>query len=940
MSSASGGAIANVRSEEVEYRIESENLLSSLKIFAFQSNLQLLVPQDGLPEKEFISVQGKMSVIEALELILDGLGLDFSFGKNRALAIYFPADNKNKHIQENTSEPKDETISPVQEEIFVTGIRQSLRNNLQIKRIAISQEDVTHSETIGKFPDRNVADALQRMPGVWVSRLWGEGRDVGIRGTSKDVNRTLVNGQHIASTYWWVVDKPGRGFNYALVPSRLIDSIHLYKSSSAHMDEGSLGGTINMKTYSPLNAPNKKLQFFLDNEYSSLSDKTNLQIASLGNWVNNDETFGIFGVISIEERNIRRDGLETIYDGETIDFNDSDGTTHSNVYVPASIMGSAIFQQERKRNSGNLVLQWRPTKNIDVTLNAIASDMDTSNTNHNLLIHTWAHFFDSDPPQTFTNTIVDDNTQGQATLYAGESLNQDTLGASLDVLIRDTFNRTQLIDLKIVAGNDDVNITAQVGDTRANGGTSHEYLLNYYVNSRVFYNFHGGKFDIGLLDFSPTNAEDFGDINSLLDTTSDVIDQERYFQLDLEYEPDFSYLSLIKGGIKFRDHLTQRESYRYYAQENEQSSGELSLSTLSNSTTPILHQELGSDNTLRQYSMVNRDIALRNISASEVFSNAEYQIEFDQFMKIDENINSAYITTQWNSNYFEADLGVRLSETKQNSSGYQQQQLSTHKRKYYSLLPSINTVTHLHNQLLFRASAARVMARPNYHQITPTKTISEETRYISEGNPDLKPNYANQFDAGLEWYFQDDAIIALNYFQKNISSFVYHKITTRNIDGTDYLVSSPYNGQSIVLRGVEVQWSQFLGKNIGITSNYTYTDVDNVNISDVGKSYLPGNSKNQFNSSVFFESNRLTTRLSYNYRSESFMELSEESQHMSEAYAQWDFDISWTFNKNVNIYLEGVNILNETVRIKTVSGIPRGLYENGNRYVFGTQISF
>src|SRR5690606_32209645 len=135
-----------------------------------------------------------------------------------------------------------------------------------------------------------IADALQRIPGVSVDRIWGEGRDINIRGTDKDINRNLMNGQNVASAYWWANDNPGRGFNYTILPSELIASLAVHKSPSADIDEGSIGGTVIIHTREPFDIANNTVGLALEEQYSELADETDPQISLLGSWKNHTQT--------------------------------------------------------------------------------------------------------------------------------------------------------------------------------------------------------------------------------------------------------------------------------------------------------------------------------------------------------------------------------------------------------------------------------------------------------------------------------------------------------------------------------------------------------------------------------------------------------------------------------------------------------------------------
>ena len=121
----------------------------------------------------------------------------------------------------------------VLEEVVVTGIRASLQESLETKRYADSVVDAINAQDIGKFPDKNVADSLARITGVSVTRGFGEGEKIAVRGTAPNQNRTLLNGAAVASSDWFVLDNPSRAFNYTLLPSTIVSALEVYKSPQA-----------------------------------------------------------------------------------------------------------------------------------------------------------------------------------------------------------------------------------------------------------------------------------------------------------------------------------------------------------------------------------------------------------------------------------------------------------------------------------------------------------------------------------------------------------------------------------------------------------------------------------------------------------------------------------------------------------------------------------
>ncbi|HZV65416.1 MAG TPA: TonB-dependent receptor plug domain-containing protein, partial [Telluria sp.] len=313
--------------------------------------------------------------------------------------------------------------------VTVTGVRAALAQSLAQKRNAESHVDVITAEDIGKMPDKNVADSLQRVPGVTISSAgateggFDENDRVSMRGTNPSFTQTLVNGHNIGSGDWFVLNQTGtvgRSVSYTLLPSEIVGSVVVHKSSEAKLVEGGVAGSVDIISRKPLEfKKDLTIEASVGAVYAQLPKKTDPQISALVNWKNPEKTFGILLQGFSETRHVRRDGVEVLgYDqiapGSKIALSNPD---LSGVYVPHDI-GSALFEQERKRTGGMVDLQFKPNSDLSMDISGFKSDMKASNYNRNYLLWT-PHFIDNGNGQApAPGYVVRNNTLVSASFAA------------------------------------------------------------------------------------------------------------------------------------------------------------------------------------------------------------------------------------------------------------------------------------------------------------------------------------------------------------------------------------------------------------------------------------------------------------------------------------------------------------------------------------------
>ena len=259
--------------------------------------------------------------------------------------------------------------TPVQE-VVVTGIRQSLEKAIQVKRKADEQVDAISATDIGKLPDRNVADALQRLPGVnTTSAASGEGGfdendRVSIRGTSPSLTQVLVDGHMVSTGDWFILDQfqtVGRSVSFDLLPSEIVQQAEVYKTQNAQLLEGGVAGEVNIETRNPLGlGKDFTIEASIQDSYNSLSKENKPQLNGLFGWKSPDGNLGVILQGFSEDRSVERFGQETLGYEPIMSSMPIGAAFPQTVGAQApTLIGSTWFKQEKKRDGGYGAVEWR-----------------------------------------------------------------------------------------------------------------------------------------------------------------------------------------------------------------------------------------------------------------------------------------------------------------------------------------------------------------------------------------------------------------------------------------------------------------------------------------------------------------------------------------------------------------------------------------------------
>ncbi|MBL4908542.1 MAG: TonB-dependent receptor [Alteromonadaceae bacterium] len=831
-----------------------------------------------------------------------------------------------KNDTKENAKPKAKTEEV--EVIQVRGIRGSVVQSLNTKRFSNSIVDAVTAEDIGKFPDQNVAESLQRITGVSITRSFGEGERVSIRGTTASQNRTLLNGQAVGSADWWTNSAASRGFNYTMLPSEIIASLEVYKTPEADIDEGSIGGTVIVNTRKPFDLDANKISGSILAQYSDVSGNTDPQLSGLYSWKNKDETFGALISLVRQERDLRRDGIES-WSWTKRDITLENGTEYKDIYSPGG-GGSAMFSQKRIRTGGNVSLQYRPNDATEVTFNALSSTLEMNNENQNFL---WLPGYGGS--QYTDLTIIDHPIAGQMAVGGTIGLSPDGNNILDETKVRNSKLKTESYDLKVVNEGNVWTSSVHLGYTKGSGGSQADRSVGWGGNTVHSFDASDAK------DIKTSYATDPADgrkwnLDYLRYDSNNAKDDENYIQVDFERSIDLGIFSAVKFGAKYRDH--SRFNTKHTTDNRTDLNWNLADYSL-NMPSDFLSGQ-GSNGTLRDYALTNSALIRQQGDAL----GWDYRLLKASTFDINEKITAGYIKADIDGDGIRGNVGVRVVYTDQSSGAYvgaTGAEIWTNEgTNYLDILPSLNLAADLSDDLILRMSAARVMSRPDYAKMTSSTSYNKETQTGTGGNPNIDPYRATQFDLGLEWYFSDAGIISAVVFLKDIQSFIDAKESLEVFEGTEILINRPINGKGGTIQGLEFGYQQEIYQGIGISVNYTYVDGQ-AKDSNGNTVTIPGNSDHTVNLSAYFENDDFSGRVSYNYRTG--YDTGEGWPGYVDDYGQVDANLSYNFNENISFVLEGINLTDEKTFSYQEKGIKQaltGYYRDGRRVIAGVRFNF
>ena len=870
--------------------------------------------------------------------------------------------------------------------VTVTGYRASVEKAMDIKRAEKGMVDAIVAEDIADFPDNNLAESLQRIPGVAITRDAGEGRNISVRGLGPDFTRVRINGMEALTTVAGSDQSGGnnrsRGFDFNAFASELFSQLVVRKTASADVEEGSLGATVDLRTARPFDYDGFTFAASGQAGYNDMSEKTDPRLAALisNTWA--DGTFGALLSVAYSKKQLLEEGSNS---GRWANGQANNGFDPSspfaeandvNVYTPR-FPRYTLMNHDQSRLGVTGSLQWKPNDSTEFTLDALYSKLEAKRHERYIEAISFSRGASQGgkPEMIVKDGYVDPKT---GALTYGEFDN-------VDVRSEQRYDEWQTAFKQITLGgehrfSDAFKINGQIGtsSSKHKNPIQTTVIMDKLNVDGYSYDYRGNaNFPVYNYGIDPLDPNGW--------TLAEIRIRPQYVDNDfdtgsLDFEWNFGPSFTLKGGVLAKNYSFSTRELRRAAE------GDVPNFADGTHIVPADFTQVGS---LQGIHGTPNSWVVPGLSA--IADNLDIYSNTGTFTLNERAVNSRRVEEKdrgvWLMGDFGFDIGsipvsgnagIRYVQTNQTATGWATVTgtpvQTTVERKYSDTLPSLNLVAEITPDFLVRFGAAKVMSRPGLGSLTPgvTVNVAGGARGISGGNPNLDPIRATTADLGFEWYFDEGAMLGLAFFYKDISSFVQtSKRTIRYadsglplslLDGTgagpddDFGFSVPLNSPGGDLTGAEFNYVQpftFLpGKwsNFGVQLNYTYVDSQIQYLTTSGdnslKTDLTGLSKNAYNGTLFYEGDKFSGRVSYSHR-DSYLTQVPGSEvgfdvHGMSPVNSVDASLSWKLNDHVELSLEGINLTNERSNewVGSAWQLPLQYSETGRQYMAGFRYKF
>jgi iron complex outermembrane receptor protein len=697
---------------------------------------------------------------------------------------------------------------PVLEEIIVTGIRASLASAIDQKRDSANLIEVIMAEDIGKLPDQNLAEVLENIPGVQITREAGVGTGVQIRGTNS--NRTEINGVSTVSS------GSGRtGIDFDDVSAGIIAGVEVVKAPEAKTIEGSVGGTINLKTIRPLNLDKQLGYIRAQGEHSSLSEDDDISPRVSGAWGNNWETdMGRFGIVlsgSYSESNVN--SFRPRADRDNFIGADSGVPSAQDFdFLPIQffVQDYDSFEYETTNIVGTL--EWEMNENLRFYFDGVYGDTNREQQSSRIQASGVSDLRTIRAPDTFQTIKFGDGLAPIEAALTGiipvEDGDRDpNMRMSGDTSSRDSDNKIFSFGTDWALGRFSgvVEVAHSENETTQPAFNTTLNFINPNVttndsneNGTPFqYDLTGGSLKFG------TATDVYGAVTKeqLLDPANYMLrdvafennknkNEEDAFRADFTFNADWGPVTTIDFGYRYNETSSENDDSRSNTSLRDfidSPTGDMFESVLDKGQDNfgdgdgrnlfvkdflIIDLQESVDSPNKVADVLNEAILANNeMTGGDADTIGQPTSQTAAFFDIQEDTNAFYLQTNFAWSIFRGNVGLRYVDTDIESTGNSvlngEVQRTTDESTYDYWLPRINLVTDVTDDVLIRAAWSKDIRRPDFEEMSTSAQFGTSPNpAVPIGNAGLEPEEVESWDISVEWYFAEASMVSVGYFYK------------------------------------------------------------------------------------------------------------------------------------------------------------------------------
>jgi len=746
-----------------------------------------------------------------------------------------------------TEQTADETDKS--NDIVVTGFRQSLQAALNLKRQTVGSVDAIVAEDIAKFPDQNLAESLQRITGVSITRDGGEGRQITVRGLGSQFTVTRVNGLPAQAASMLAgsggSNNRDRSFDFNVFASELFKSLVVHKTAEPGIDEGSLGAVVDLNTGNPLGG---KLGLTglvaASGSYNDLAGTVGPRVTGLLNWKNPSGTLGVNASVAYSKTDTLELGNNTTrwaqapfrsvtVAGVTTNCFSGSAYVHSAACDQAAlafhprIPRYGIITHDRERLGVTGAVEWQPTEHTHLELDGLYSRY------HEVRTEEWAEilFRSNEKNISVVDPVYDaNNNLVSGTFNNAYNRNEHYTQTQNDTFYQFSGNLTQDIGDRLK-----VNIVAGLSRSEEDVPIATTLLLDNRAAQGYTYDYSNPRSPLITFGSSVTDPANY-QLAEIRDAPTNTINKFKNVVANFDWKVT-SDLTVKFGGLFRQFNFDTRGGNRNTLVCPANGRPDAVLGTFTCSATqygfPVTSSLVDTVNlgNAGQPSGTTSSFIVADLPAGTAFTNLYNRPlvpDVSNTRSVTEKDTGAYLEFDAKSTLFGLDYafnaGVRYVVTDQSSTGLQTVGTTTAPvtvgRTYEDWLPSFNLNLYPHKDIIVRLAVARAITRPSLGSLTPGGSVDSFNFRVSYGNPFLNPYRATNYDAAVEWYFAPQSLLSVAVFRKDIASFPVSTVTNGTFASTG-LPTSILSPGSPAAQNPEAQtWTiSTIGNGTGATLN-------------------------------------------------------------------------------------------------------------------------